>query len=378
MSTQMSNKYKILYVHHQGKMGGAERSLLTLFSGLDEKRYEIFVACPPEGRFPNEVANGGYRHFPVEFSPLRRIGRLVKSTRTLIELVKSHGAHLVHSNAPQTNIPSGIASKIARVPVVWHARNLLGKGMWDLDRGFSFLADHIVCNSLAISRRFEGIKGFERKVSVIVNAVDTGLLSSRRMSKTEARAVTGLPSRSFIVGLFDRLDRSKNHDTVVRALAEVRRSCSNALLIVVGEAFEGHAEKSDALMRLARDLGVDGSVRLLGYRRNVFDWMLACDVIVQAAENEGCSRVLCEAHAVGRPVIAADDGGNPELVEHEKTGLLFKLNDAEELARHLCRLCSSPETAARMGAAGMEKGERDFSIARYVEQTVRIYQSLVP
>lgn len=359
-------------------MGGAERSLLTLFSGLDEDLCEVYVACPPEGRFSSAVKNANCRHFPVEFSPLGRIDLLVKNTKALIGLVKTHRIHLIHSNAPQTNIPSGIASKITKVPVVWHARNLLGKGMWDLDRRFSVLADHIICNSRAIGRRFEGSGGIEKKVSVIVNAVDTEHLAARNMSKTEARRRTGLPSQGFIVGLFDRLDPRKNHDTVVRAVAEMRRSCSNTLLLVVGEALERHAEKSNELMRLAEDLGVDGSVRLMGYRHDVFDWMSACDVIVQAAENEGCSRVLCEAQAVGRPVIAADDGGNPELLEHEVTGLLFKLNNVEELARHLCRLCSSPETAARMGKAGMRKAAEDFSIDRYVEQTVRIYQSLVP
>jgi glycosyltransferase involved in cell wall biosynthesis len=373
----MSKKHRILYVHHQSKMGGAERSLLTLFSGLDKKRYEIFVACPSQGLFADAVRSSGFRYFPVEFSPLRWIDNLVKSTKTLVGLVRSHRIHLVHSNTPQTNIPSGIVSKITKVPVVWHARNLLGKGMWDLDRWFSVLPDHIICNSRAIARRFESIKKFERKVSVVVNAVDTELLSPRRMSKTDARRITELPSQGFIVGLFDRLDPCKNHDTVVRAMAEVRRSCSDTLLLVVGEAFERHTEMSAEMMRLANDLGVGKGVRLLGYQRDVFDWMSACDVIVQAAENEGCSRVLVEAQAMGRPVVAAEDGGNPELVEHEKTGLLFKVNDVEELARHLCRLCSSPETAETMGTAAMKKAEEDFSISRYVEQTVRIYQSLL-
>jgi glycosyltransferase involved in cell wall biosynthesis len=373
----MSDKVRILYLHHQSKMGGAERSLLTLFSGLDGLPYDIHVACPPDGPFSSSIEKRGYGHFPVEFSPLRRIGRLVRNTSTVVGLVKSHHIHLVHSNGPQTNLPCGIASRMAKVPVVWHARNLLGKGMRDLDRSFSALADRIICNSHAIGRRFEGIKKFEQKVSVVINAVDNGLMAERRLPKNDARRLTGLPSQDFIVGLFDRLDPSKNHDTVVRALAAALRTCPNILLLIVGEAFERHEEMSDALMRLAGEYGVQDRLRLMGYRKDVFDWMSACDVVVQAAEREGCSRVLCEAQAIGRPVLAARDGGNVELVEHEKTGLLFEVNDVEELARHLCRLYASPDAAAQMGAAGVEKAERDFSLSRYVEQTTGIYRSLL-
>jgi glycosyltransferase involved in cell wall biosynthesis len=374
---EMDNRSRILYLHHQGKLGGAERSLLALFSALDRERYDVAVASPERGRFTELVKQSGIRHFAFEFSGLRRIGRLAVNVVRLSRLVRGEAIDLLHSNGPQTNIASGLVGVLTGTRVVWHARNIVFPGMIDWDRWFFSLADHIVCNSRAIRDRFVRSRGYERKTSVILNAVDSEQIAKEELSKEAAREKTGLPRHGFVMGVFDRLDPRKGHATVFRAFEKVRCTYPDSLLLVVGEAFEDHERRRRSLEQLAEDLGLRDAIRFLGFRKDVFILMSACDVVILASGFEGCSRVLCEAQALGRPVVASDAGGNPELVEDAKTGFLFPLGNENELAQCLNRLLADRDLLARFGRSAKDKAERDFSMRRYYGQTVRVYDSVL-
>lgn len=373
----MKKKAKILYLHHQARIGGAERSLLTLFSGLDRERYEIAVACPSEGRFAEELIERQIRLYGFIFPGIRHVWKLCANVLRIVQLVKAEHFDLIHSNSPQTNIPGGLAARVSGLPAVWHARTLIEPGMVDLDRVFAALAAHIICNSQAIRNRFLGIRRYDEKTSKIINAVDIQQFCSRPVSKETARSKAGLDADGFMIGIFDRLEPRKDHQTVIRAFAEVRTIYPECRLLIVGEGFDRHEERKAGLEKLAQELGLGTAVSFLGFRKDVSVLMSACDVIVLAARNEGCSRVLCEAQAVGRPVVAADDGGNRELVEDGSTGFLFPVGDAAILARLLCRLFSSPEEMIAMGEAAREKALGDFSLSRYCQQTMLIYERIL-
>ena len=72
----MAKRSRILHLHHQGKLGGAERSLLALFSALDRESYDVTVASPEKGRFAELVRESGIRHLAFGFYGLRRVGKL--------------------------------------------------------------------------------------------------------------------------------------------------------------------------------------------------------------------------------------------------------------------------------------------------------------
>lgn len=373
----MSKKTRLLYLHHQGEMGGAERSLLALFSALDRARFELSVACPARGRFAHALRDGGIAHVAFEFGGLRRLGSLLANVGRLTRWVRREKVDLIHSNGPQTNVVSGLVGLLTPAHVVWHARNLLLPGMLDWDRWFSPLAGHIICNSQAIRSRFENARCYAQRTSVILNAVDWERVTREGLSKDAARTKTGISQSGFVVGTFDRLDPMKEHETVLRGFKEVHDVLPGSLLLVVGEAFRGHEETRESLERLARDLGVHKAVGFLGFRDDVFSLMSACDVVVLASAFEGCSRVLCEAQALGRPVVAANAGGNPELVEDGKTGFLFPVGNDKELSRRIVELLTNPELMEETGRHARERALRDFTMERYHRETVRVYESVL-
>ena len=145
----------ILLIHSQGKLGGAENSLLNLLRGLDTSRFRIVGACPANGRFPDELRQLGVTVVPFTFPGVKNLVKLLRNSLALARLARRENACLLHSNTPQSNVPCGFAGRLAGIPTLWHARNILEPNMIDLDRLLSGLATHVVCNSQAIRNRLD-------------------------------------------------------------------------------------------------------------------------------------------------------------------------------------------------------------------------------
>jgi glycosyltransferase involved in cell wall biosynthesis len=110
----------------------------------------------------------------------------------------------------------------------------------------------------------------------------------------------------------------------------------------------------------------------LGERTDVATYLSVFDVVAHTSNNEGCSNSLLEAMALGKPVVATDVGGNRELVQHGRTGLLVPPGDAEMVARAILSLIND---AGLAGSLGMEA--RRQVIAEFDQESmVRNYQRL--
>jgi glycosyltransferase involved in cell wall biosynthesis len=104
--------------------------------------------------------------------------------------------------------------------------------------------------------------------------------------------------------------------------------------------------------------------------------MTACDLVVQASKSEGCSRVICEAHAMGKPVAASDVGGNPEIVINGVTGFLFPPGSSVELAERIRNFIVDETLINQMGMSGRRRAVSDLSIQGYYLEIERVYRYL--
>ena len=124
----------VLYLHHVGELSGAENSLRLLMRHLPRERYTPVFGGPTEGPFPQALAAGGVEIVPVAFGPLRSVRSVLGAVRRVRALIRGRRVAVVHGNGPQTNVVAGLAGRLAGVPAVWHARNLLYGNMRDVDR----------------------------------------------------------------------------------------------------------------------------------------------------------------------------------------------------------------------------------------------------
>jgi sugar transferase (PEP-CTERM/EpsH1 system associated) len=210
------------------------------------------------------------------------------------------------------------------------------------------------------------------RIARICNGVDV----QRFHPTTSARApLAGSPfndPRYRIIGTVGRLQAIKDQTNLLRGFAElVTRhpgQTHDLRLILVGDGPMRGAIEAEVAAR-----GLADKVWLAGERADVADVMRSFDVFVLPSRAEGISNTILEAMASGLPVVATDVGGNGELVEHGRTGLLVPASEPQALAEALVAFTSSPERMTEAGQAARQRAVEQFSIERMVEQYQQLY-----
>ena len=172
------------------------------------------------------------------------------------------------------------------------------------------------------------------KVAVVPNGVDTERFRPR--CRARARQQLGLPADRPTVLTVGALREVKGHHVLLEALAIVRQRCPQVLAVFVGGRCGSDDRRGD-LQRQTADLGLQANVRWAGARphEDIPRWLAAADVFALASRREGCCNAVLEALACGRPVVATNVGGNPEIVNQECLGQLVPPADPASLAAAL-------------------------------------------
>ncbi len=216
------------------------------------------------------------------------------------------------------------------------------------------------------------------RVTQVYNGVDQNRFAPVPADDVEpAGAPPGFFSqRALVLGSVGRLAAVKDQQLLVRALAQLIRQRADwrdrLRLLIVGEGPE-----REALERAAANAGVSDRVWLPGDREDIPALLRRMDIFLLPSLGEGISNTILEAMATGLPVIATAVGGNPELVESRRTGLLVPPGDARELAEAIATLADDPAMRRAMGQAGLERIRQDFTWRRTVEAYLGVYDELL-
>lgn len=215
------------------------------------------------------------------------------------------------------------------------------------------------------------IDGFAaRRIEVIENGIDLARYSSSA-TRSDFRQRLGLtPGRRYIANVA-RFHPVKDQAMLLRAFAGVAAQRADVDLLLVGDGpLRGELEA------LVRQLEIASRVQFLGVRADVPDILAASDAFVLTSVSEAASLTLLEAMASRLPVVVTAVGGNPEIVRHEKEGLLVPRGDALALAAALLRLLNDPDWAGQMGMAGRARVEERYRLEQTVAAYGRLYEKL--
>jgi glycosyltransferase involved in cell wall biosynthesis len=211
------------------------------------------------------------------------------------------------------------------------------------------------------------------KVHVVYAGVDPAVFDRARADGAGVRREWGVePAGQLLVQVGAR--EWKGWRDLLAGAARVAPEFPNLLVAVV--ACRDEAQRQDVLS-LARGLGLEKRVLAIGFRADMPDVLAAADVVADLSyEGLGITGTLREAMALERPVIASAAGGNPELVEHETSGILVPPRDPAAFAQALRRLLNDRGLARRLGRAGRERVERGFSVEARLDAIERLYRRL--
>lgn len=313
--------------------GGAERAMLNLATALHARREDVeLVLARAEGPFLADVPAG-----------LRVVGlgapRMARAIRPLARHLRARRPRALLATLPHANVAAVLARRLARVPVrlvlreanvvaekAAHERTWRGRAMpWLMRRAYRD-ADALVAVSQAVAEDLARLRLPRERIRVIPNPVVTAdLLAQAEAAPAHPWLRDGGPPVVLGVG---RLTAQKDFPALLRAFAQVRAR-RPARLVVLGEG-----EDRDALLRLARDLGVAADVALPGFDPNPFAAMARCGVLVLSSRWEGMPNVLLQAMACGAPVVSTDCPSGPrEVLGDVAPEALVPVGDAAAMAR---------------------------------------------
>ncbi len=351
--------------------GGIETHLLQIFHGLG-REYEFTVIGTLAEPFLSLAGGVGVKCIPLPAS-----GKL--NPITLLRLRKEFRAHridLVHTHDTRGGLLGRMAARLAGLPAVhtvhtpsfFLPRNpLVVLAYRQAERQLNRLASEKV---IFVSRTIRQIYLDGR----LVTTEKAGWVPNGLEPEWFSPAQHILRPETEIHFLFvGRVAREKGIENLAAAFGIVAGTIPGARLQIVGEG-----PKREDLLRTAETGGWRKHLDLLGLlmRGKAREVMHTADVFVLPSDFESFSYTLLEAMASGLPCIATDVGGNRDLVEPDRTGLLVPRDNPQRLADAMIRLAGDPEMRIAMGREGALRA-REYTLERMIDGMRSVYQEVL-
>lgn len=378
---------RVVFFSHSQYLGGAELSMLDILSRLDRSRFESMLLSIGEGTLSEKAGGLGAKVIrspvPPSLADWRRdqtanldvLSQAASSLVKLKELFRRLRPAVLYTHSQKAHILGGLAGRAAGMPVVWHAREVLGGPALQLLMSAMSRAcpQRIICVSKAVAKQFPGAP---EKISVVPNGIDA--FEVRRLASESAGKATGVrlrvPISAPLVGMVSRIAPGKGQHVFIETASMISKKSPKANFLIMGGPLFGEETYLQRLHRQAEGLGLGGRIHFTGHLENPLPAMSKLDVLVHCpVVPEGFGRSVAEAMALGVPVVSVRSGGIPELIEDGVSGLLLEPGDAAGLAKAAVRLLSDQALARRLALAARDKIESCFKMEyamAAIEQTL--------
>jgi glycosyltransferase involved in cell wall biosynthesis len=376
----MEKPAKVLHIHVMPVISGSGINTWLSMVGVDPGRYQVEFACAPDGPLNDMTIAAGIPFHPVKsfVQPIRPI-RDLRALWQLIRIIRQGKYQIVHTHNSKGGILGRLAAWWCRVPIVIHT--IHGFAFHDSEplwrrRLFIFLerrAAKMAHKLIAISQPLQdwGLRlgiGKPEQYTKIYSGIEIEKFRIP-VDVPRLRKDLGLAETDFVFGLVAKLWDGKGHMTAIEALPRILEEAPNARLVFVGDgylrpALEAHAKK----------FGVEKQVVFTGFRKDIAELNAMFDLAILISDFEGMGRVLLEAMVMGKPVIATNVGGIPDVVRDGRTGFLIPPGDPAKLAEKVIQLARDPGLRQSMGAAGEQRITEQFSAATMVRKIVEVYE----
>jgi len=365
---------KILYLDHATVLGGAERSLLDLLRRLDRAAFQPTLATP-HGALAQKARALGVPVAPLELeklkgvSPFASLRRLRRGADALGTLVKDLGCQIIHANT--LRCAAYAAALAGKGRLLWHVRD------YQMPRWARFGLMKRCELAVAPSRFVADSLPFRAKVRVVPNGIDLPELPSEE-ARQGFRAEFAIPPQAPVVGCLGRIRPWKGQRYFIELAAALAPRLPECVFLAVGGTLfpDPGRDYLAELKDYASELGVADRVVFTGHRDDALVALAAMDVVVNCSRDEPFGRVLVEAMACRKPLVAFRSGAVGEIVEDGSTGLLVPFGDVAGMAEAVFDLLRNRERAEAYGEAGRQRVATEFNLDASVRAIEDIYREL--
>lgn len=355
---------KVLYSIDNLLRGGTELQLIGLIERLDPEKYTPYlltIRATDPALTPTNCT-----HLAWQVPKLFSLAGLIALFK-LVCFLRREKITLVQTFFQDSTLFAGLAARLAKVPVriacfrdlgFWHTKKqaFLLKRIYKMMTGF-------ICNADIVREHFIQHFGITpEKAKVLRNGIDVSAL-----------AYIHHEAPSVHVGIVGNMTRQvKRTDLFIKAAAIVNKTHPEITWHIIGDG-----DMRQELEALARDLMVFDKLYFAGRVSDVAGYLEKLDVGIICSDSEGLSNALLEYMFKGVAAVATEVGGNPELITHEKTGLLVPPNNEQALADAITRLIENYSLKEELTKTARQKAEQEYSWEKCVAAHDQYYQSQI-
>ena len=381
----MRRQHRILHLITRLDLGGAQQNTLFSVAHHDRSRFDVHLVAGGGGQLDDEA-----KRIPdATVDLLDSIAHPIAPARDLFALLRLRALFrkqridLVHTHSSKAGLLGRCAAFLAGVPVVVHTVHGWSfndtQPAWKrrfyvaLERAAAGVTTHFVVVSSRDRERGLALRiGRPDRYSVVRSGIEIDRFATPAAPRERTRADLGFGPEDVVVGTLACLKPQKAPLDFVRA-AEAAHEKVPALRFFIA----GDGELRGPVEALIRERGLDGVVRVLGWRRDVTDLLHAMDIFLLTSRFEGLPRSVLQAMAAGVPVVATAVDGTPEVVADGETGLLVPPAEPEAAARAVARMASDPALRDRCRAAALRRLGREFDVGEMVRDLDRLYLGML-
>ena len=395
-------KARILYLEMStaGTIGGSHHSLYFLIRELDQNRYEPIIGFYESNELESDFRELGARveilSGPARFrglAPFRGPLNVLNSLRRAFNSIgnfsvtviatamqrarwlRENRIDLVHFNNNPFSGDWILACRLLGIPCVAHLRGIRTR----LDRLPIYLAsrvDHVFCISQAVFDSLTGCGCKAANFSVLHNGIDPGKVQPDTPANVLRQELDVLDD-TLLIGMVGNIKRWKGQKVLVEALPAVIKENPDIVCVFVGMVDDKGKPYYEEIKAFIADNNLERHAIFAGYSRNVANYLNAFELVVHASTNpEPFGRVIIEAMALEKPVIASRGGGVPEIVD-ESCGRMFTPGSSEELSMVINELLTDPQELISLGVAGRKRVDTHFNISTNARRTMEVYDRLL-
>jgi glycosyltransferase involved in cell wall biosynthesis len=372
---------RILQLSSASTLGGGERHFADLSHALAARGHDVYAALRPDSPLRERLSLPDAN---VVALPLRNALDVASASR-LAAFARENEIEIIHAHVARDYPLAAHAARLAkgtRLVLTRHVPFALNS----LHRLALANVSRVIAVSAGVARKLreQGIFSPD-KIRVVPNGVDFDHYDRALEGfEREKYRRTLSTSARLLVGTVGELSEAKGQEDFVRAAASVVRRAGSAQggatgveFLIVGEDNSEDQRARRRLERIIEEESLRGRVHFRGYAPDLPRLLAALDVYVSASRAEAFGLATVEAMICGAPVVATATDGSREIVEDGRTGRLVPVGNVEALAAALAELLKDARERERFSTNALHSVTERFSLKRMVDETERIYRSVL-
>ena len=360
----MEPSLKVLQIISGREINGALTYCKFLSEMLASRGHEVTILCR-DNCWLEQVGVKGAKF--INSDMVRKpadVGRIAN-------WIRHEGIDVAHTHMSRAHAFGVILKMTAGLPVIATAHNRSFQIHWRMN-------DFVIANSQATmdyQRRVNRVPDSNiEKVHCFTDLKRFETVTPKHVRRVKRQLRVG--ENDFLCGCVGEVIKRKGQIYLFQALKRIVAEIPNFKLVMLGR-FRRDEPYTQKLRSILLKEKIFGTVKWLGLRENVQDFMTAFDLLAVPSIEEPLGLVALESLAAGTPVVATRTGGLPEIVKNKEWGLLVPPRKPEALADAIIELSKDANRRQQMGLAGQQFVQREFEMETLCDRVEQIYQQVL-